>query len=148
MSPALPAALRELYQGTILEHHAHPHHRGPLPARTHEATLHNALCGDEVTVRLRLDGETIVEAWFEGEGCAVSRASASLLTLAVAGRTVTEAEALAAELDTLVVRGPEHAGADREKLGALVALEGVREAPARRRCATLPWEALRAALRG
>lgn len=146
MSAALGPALRDLYQRTILEHHARPHHRGPLPGCTHEATLHNALCGDNVTVRLRVEGETIVEAWFEGDGCAVSRASASLLTLAVAGRTAVEAEALAAELDKLVARGPAPAGADREKLGALVALEGVREAPARRRCATLPWEALRAAL--
>lgn len=139
-------SLRDLYQRTILEHHARPHNRGPLPSRTHEATLHNPLCGDNVTLRLRLDGARIVEARFEGEGCALSRAAASLLTIAVTGRGAPEAEALAAEMDRLLARGPEHEAADRDRLGDLVVLEGVRDVPARRRCATLPFEALRAAL--
>jgi nitrogen fixation NifU-like protein len=139
-------SVRDLYQRLILEHHARPHHLGPLPERTHEARVHNPLCGDQVTLRLRVDGGRIAEARFEGEGCALSRASASLLTIAVAGKTPEEAAALANELDRLVTRGPEHASADRQALGDLVALEGVRDVPARRRCATLPWEALRAAL--
>ncbi len=139
-------SLRDLYQRTILEHHARPHNRGPLPARTHEATVHNPLCGDHVTLRLVLDGGRIVEARFEGEGCALSRASASLLTVAVKERGTEEAEALAVELEKLLARGPEHDLADRDRLGDLVALEGVRDVPARRRCATLPFEALRAAL--
>ena len=141
-------ALRDLYQRTILEHHARPHNLGPLPACTHEATIHNPLCGDHVTLRLRIDGARIAEARFEGEGCALSRAAASLLTIAVTERTAEEAEALAAEMDRLLARGGAGEGADRERLGELVALEGVREVPARRRCATLPFEALRAALRG
>lgn len=140
------AALRELYQQTILDHHAHPRNTGPLPGCTHEATAYNPLCGDNVTVRIRLDEGRIVEARFEGDGCALSRASASLLTLAVAGRAPEEAVAIAAELDKLVSRGAEHESANRELLGELVSLEGVREVPARKRCATLPWEALRAAL--
>lgn len=140
--------LRDLYQRVILEHNARPHNLGPLPSATHEASVHNALCGDNVTLRLRVEGDTIAEARFEGDGCALSRASASLLTLAVAGRSRPEAEALAAELDRLLSRGPEHDAADRPRLGDLVSLEGVRDVPARRRCATLPWEALRAALRG
>jgi nitrogen fixation NifU-like protein len=139
-------AIRDLYQKIILEHHARPHNRGPLPERTHEARLDNALCGDNVTLRLRVDGDRIAAARFEGEGCALSRASASLLTLAVAGRTPAEAEAIGAELERLLARGPEHEAADRALLGDLVSLEGVRDVPARRRCATLPWEALRAAL--
>lgn len=139
-------SLRDLYQRTILDHNARPHNHGALPARTHEARAHNALCGDNVTVRLRLDDGLIAEARFEGDGCALSRASASLLTLAVTGRTPEEATSIATELDKLVSRGPEHESADRSLLGDLVSLEGVREVPARKRCATLPWEALRAAL--
>ena len=141
-------AIRDLYQGIILEHHARPRNRGPLPERTHEAGASNALCGDRVTLRLRLEGERILVARFEGEGCALSRASASLLTLAVTGRTPSEAEAVAAELTRLLARGPEHASADRGLLGDLVSLEGARDVPARIRCVTLPWEALRAALSG
>jgi nitrogen fixation protein NifU and related proteins len=144
MSPQL----RDLYQRVILEHNARPHNLGPLPSATHEAEVHNALCGDQVTVRLRVEGDRIAEARFEGEGCAVSRASASLLTMAVAGRAPGEAEAIARELDKLVSRGPEHDMADRALLGELVSLEGVRDVPSRRRCATLPWEAMRAALAG
>jgi nitrogen fixation NifU-like protein len=139
-------ALRDLYQQVILEHHARPRNHGPLPECTHEATVHNALCGDDVTLRLRLSEDRIAEARFEGDGCALSRASASLLTLAVTGRAPEEAIAIAAELDKLVSRGPEHEQANRDVLGDLVSLEGVREVPARKRCATLPWEALRAAL--
>jgi nitrogen fixation NifU-like protein len=139
-------SLRDLYQRVILEHNARPHNLGPLPLRTHEAAAHNPLCGDNVTLRLRIEGQRVVEARFEGDGCALSRASASLLTLALAGRTPGEAEAIAAELDKLLARGPEHEAANREMLGDLVSLEGVRDVPARRRCATLPWEALRAAL--
>ena len=139
-------SLRDLYQRTILEHHARPHNLGPLPSRTHEATIHNPLCGDQVTLRLRLDAGRILEARFEGEGCALSRAAASLLTIAVTERTADEAEALAAEMDKLIARSPESDAADRGRLGDLVAREGVREVPARRRCVTLPFEALRAAL--
>ena len=142
MTPALAG----LYQRVILDHNARPRNFGPLPGSTHEAALHNALCGDTVTLRLRLAEGRIVAAAFEGNGCALSRASASLLTLAVAGRTPDEAAGIAAELDKLLSRGPEHAEADVERLGDLTALQGVREVPARRRCATLPWEALRAAL--
>jgi nitrogen fixation NifU-like protein len=144
MSPELAA----LYQGVILEHNARPRNRGPLSGHTHEAGAHNPLCGDTVTLRLALAEGRIVAARFEGEGCALSRASASLLTLAITGRTPEEARAIATELDQLLTPGPEHASADAGRLGDLAALQGVREVPARRRCATLPWEALDAALRG
>ena len=87
-------------------------------------------------------------AAFEGNGCALSRASASLLTLAVTGRTPAEVTALSADLHQLVSRGPELAEDVVAHLGDLAALRGVREVPARRRCATLPWEALGAALAG
>ena len=139
-------SLRDLYQRLILEHNAHPRNFGPLRAHTHEGMAHNPLCGDTVTLRLRLDEGTIAEARFEGNGCAVSRASASLLTLALACTTPEEASAISAELHKLLSRGPEHAEANTVLLGELVSLEGVREVPARLRCATLPWEALRTAL--
>jgi len=144
MTPALAA----LYQRVILEHNARPRNFGSLAAPTHEAAVHNALCGDTVTLRLRLDEGRIVGAAFEGHGCALSRASASLLTLAVAGQTPEAAAAIGVELDRLLARGPEHDGADTALLGDLTALQGVRDVPARRRCVTLPWEALRAALAG
>jgi nitrogen fixation NifU-like protein len=138
-------ALRDLYQGIILEHNARPRNFGPLPSATREAQAHNPLCGDRVTLRLQVEGGRIAALGFEGDGCALSRASASLLTLALAGKTPDEAGAIAGELEALVTPGA--AEADRAMLGELTALEGVREVPARRRCATLPWEALREALR-
>jgi nitrogen fixation NifU-like protein len=142
-------ALASLYQRLILEHNARPRNLGPLAGHTHEASAHNPLCGDRVTVRLRVEGEVIAAARFEGDGCALSRASASLLTLAVEGRTAAEASALSATLDRFLSRPPPAGDVGEEgSLGDLVALEGVREVPARRRCATLPWEALRAALGG
>ncbi len=138
--------LSSLYQRIILDHNARPHNHGPLEGSTHEASAHNPLCGDRVTIRLRLDGERIEEARFEGDGCALSRASASLLTLAVKGRTAGEATSLAADLARYLSTPPGTSTPEEAPLGDLVALQGVREVPARRRCATLPWEALRAAL--
>jgi nitrogen fixation NifU-like protein len=149
--PPLSPALARLYQDTILEHNARPRNCGELPDATHEASAHNPLCGDQVTLRLRLDGERITAARFVGDGCALSRASASLLTLRVAGSKEGEdglsreaALSLAAALRRSV--SPEYRGEDDEELGELAALGGVRSVPSRRRCATLPWEALEAAL--
>ena len=140
-------ALASLYQGIILEHNARPRNCGPLTPCTHQALAQNPLCGDTVTLRLRLDAGAIVAAAFEGDGCALCRASASLLTLAVTGCTPTEATALADALDALVSPASDpRPEAEESRLGDLVALRGVRDVPARRRCATLPWEALRAAL--
>jgi nitrogen fixation protein NifU and related proteins len=143
-------ALSSLYQAVILDHNARPRNLGPLPGHTHEASEHNPLCGDRVTLRLRIEDGAITAASFEGDGCALSRASASLLTLAVTGRTPDEALALDGELTRLLSPGPETAetegAAGAGHLGDLTALQGVRDVPARRRCATLPWEALRAAL--
>jgi nitrogen fixation protein NifU and related proteins len=141
-------ALRQLYQGIILEHHAHPRNLGALAAATHQAQADNPLCGDRVTLRLRLVDGRIVEARFEGDGCALSIASASLLTTMVGSRTVAGARALDAELRRLLTRGAEHDAADRGQLGELVALEGTRLFPSRIQCATLPWDALVRALAG
>lgn len=140
MNPSLQA----LYQRVILEHNREPHNHGPLPDATHAATVHNALCGDRVTLRLRVAEGRIAAARFEGEGCALSRAAASLLTDKVSGRTVPGAQQLAADLRRFL--GKDAAAAEiealREQLGELVALEGVREFASRLRCATLPAEAL------
>ena len=139
-------SLQSLYQAVILDHHASPRNAGPLPGATHEARRDNPLCGDRVTLRLTFDGDRIAEARFEADGCALSIASASLLTGMVKGLRGAEARALASELKKLLARGPEHETADRVRLGDLVALEGTRQFPARIRCALLPWEALQAAL--
>ena len=141
--------LATLYQRVILEHNARPHNRGPLDGHTHEGTAHNPLCGDTLTLRLLVDEGRIVTARFEGDGCALSRASASLLTLAVASRTPAEALETAGELERFLTPDRDHeegAAAGPARLGDLVALQGVRAVPARRRCATIPWEALRVAL--
>lgn len=143
----MTSALPSLYQGIILEHNARPRNRGRLAGFTHEGSSHNALCGDTIVVRLRIDGASIVEAAFEGDGCALCLASASLLTLVVQGRPRADALARADALDALVSRGSSSSPEDWPLLGELVALGGVRDVPARRRCATLPWEALRLALR-
>jgi len=138
--------LRQLYQDIVLEHHANPRHAGPLSAATHEARLDNPLCGDRVMLQLRLEGDRIAEAGFEGDGCAISIASASLLTTMVAARTIDEARAVDAELRRLLSRGADHDRADRRRLGDLVALEGTRLFPSRIQCATLAWDALARAL--
>jgi nitrogen fixation protein NifU and related proteins len=129
------------YRERILAHGKAPHNRGPLDPCDAEATLHNPLCGDRVTLRLRFDGDRIGEARFEARGCAIAIASASMLTGAIHGLAVVDAEALAARLVAAVERG----GGDGfgEDLLALAELHSLR---ARRRCATLPWEALREAL--
>jgi nitrogen fixation NifU-like protein len=134
--------LQRLYQDVILEHHARPRHAGPLAGATHRARLDNPLCGDRITLHVRLEDTRIAEAGFEGDGCAISIASASLLTTMVAARTIAEARAVDAELRSLLASG----AADRRRLGDLVALEGTRLFPSRIQCATLAWDALARAL--
>jgi len=145
------AALAKLYQDVILSHHRDPHHFGPLPEATHRCQLSNPLCGDEVTIALVLEAApasvaSISHCSFEGHGCAVCRASASLLTDAVHGLSVLAARGLADSLLNFLRTTPKSEGEEGtetpEGLGDLVALSGVREYPSRRRCATLPWEAL------
>ena len=143
---ALPRTLmaldaKSLYQELILDHGKHPRNQGPHPEASHEGTAHNPLCGDRVTVRLRTDEAGRVTARFEGRGCLISLASASLLTEAVAGRTTEEALGLSGDVEALV--GPGEAPGE---LGALEALRGAREFPGRRACVTLAWQALRKAL--
>lgn len=137
----MPLEAKALYQQIVVEHGKHPKNRGALPEATHEATANNPLCGDRVTLRLRVEGDRIAEARFEARGCMIATASASLLTEAAAGHTAEEALALADSIDALV-----GAGEPPADLGALEALRGARDFPARKACVTLAWHALRSAL--
>jgi nitrogen fixation protein NifU and related proteins len=139
--------LRELYQELIVDHNRRPRNFGPLPDADRRAEGHNPLCGDRVTVYVKLDGDRIADVHFEGAGCAISTASASLMTLAVKGKTVAEADALFHRFHDLVTgqrEGPEL----EEQLGKLAVLAGVREFPSRVKCATLAWHTLESGLRG
>jgi nitrogen fixation NifU-like protein len=137
--------MRELYQEMILDHHRHPRNSGKLPGANREAEGFNPLCGDRVTVYAIIDGDRIKDLSFEGSGCAICIASCSLMTEAVKGMTVAEAEALFGRFHDLVTK--DDAAFDEEALGKLAVFEGVREFPVRVKCATLPWHALRAAVR-
>lgn len=138
------AELRDLYQEVILDHNRKPRNYRPLPAASHHAAGHNPLCGDQVEVYLVVRDGRIAEVSFQGEGCAISTASASIMTETLQGRTPEEAEALLGRFRELL-------GSDREpdpELGKLAVLAGVRQYPSRIKCATLPWHALQAALAG
>ena len=139
----MSADLDALYRDVILDHNRHPrHYRAIAGGRRGEG--HNPLCGDRLTVYVRLQGGIIAEAAFQGFGCAIATASASLMAESVAGRTIAEAEALFERVRATML-APESAPID--DLGALSALAGVRKFPARAKCATLPWQALFAAVR-
>ncbi len=135
--------LRELYQEVVIDHSRHPRNFGPLPDASHQAEGDNPLCGDHLKLYLRLAGGVIEELRFEGAGCAISTASASLMTEALKGRTVAEAQALFDGFHAMLTGEKAHA-----PLGKLEVLGGVREFPARIKCATLAWHTLQAALRG
>jgi nitrogen fixation NifU-like protein len=139
-------SLRELYQDVILDHSKHPRHFGPLPDATHHAEGFNPLCGDRVTVNLILDAnDKIADIKFEGKGCAISQASASMMTDMVVGRTVAEAEKLMGGFLHLV-KGEDATdlkGDDREQLDVMA---GVSAFPMRVKCATLAWHTMKSAL--
>ncbi len=136
--------LDALYQEVILDHNRRPRNYGAMAGADREVAQRNPLCGDEMTVWLKLDGDAITDASFVGQGCAVSKASASLMTAAVKGRTRAEAEALFDRMHRLVT-GTLPAD-EREGLGALAALSGVSRFPMRVKCASMAWHALHEAL--
>lgn len=138
--------LRELYQEVILDHYKHPRNRGSLEGADRHAEGFNPLCGDEVRIEIILDGDTVRDVRFDGQGCAISTASASLMTEAIQGKSVAEAEQIISTFQAMVTNTGEHQS--DPDMGELEALAGVREHPVRIKCATLPWHALRAALRG
>lgn len=135
--------LRELYREVILDHSRHPRGFGPLPEANHQAEGNNPLCGDRVQVFLDLVDGRVQGIAFQGAGCAISTASASLMTEALRGKTLDEAQAIFADFHRLVTLGNEAA---EERLGKLAAFAGVREFPMRVKCATLPWHTFEAAL--
>jgi nitrogen fixation NifU-like protein len=150
--------LAQLYQASILEHHARPRNPGRLPEPTHHAQGNNPLCGDRLTVTLRVSEGQVSEARCDARGCAICRASGSLMTEAVIGRSCAEVRALAQRLlATLrapaepgsapwVAAEPDSAGGSLDPLAPLDAILHVRHFPGRVRCATLSWEVLESAL--
>ena len=137
--------LRELYQDIILDHGRHPRNFGKLDHPSHFAHGHNPLCGDKVTVYLKLDGDVVRDVSFQGSGCAISTASASMMTESLKGKTRAEAEAIFRRFHELVT-GEADAAAETEGLGKLAVFSGVREFPLRVKCATLAWHTLKSAL--
>jgi len=137
--------LRDLYQEVILDHNRRPRNFGPLPGATRRAEGHNPLCGDRVTIFLDLEDGRIRDVAFQGSCCAISTASASLMTDALKGLTVEEARGLFHGFHELVTQG---GGEGSPDLGKLAVFTGVREYPMRVKCATLAWHALMAALDG
>jgi len=136
--------LRELYQQLIIDHSKSPRNCRVMEGADAMAEGHNPLCGDEVTVYVKLEGDRVSDISFRGNGCAISTASASLLTEVLKGKTREEAEALFRSFHELVTGGtPDEQG---PSLGKLVVFAGVSEFPVRVKCATLVWHTLRAAL--
>ena len=135
--------LRDLYQEVILDHNRRPRNFGPLPTANRRAEGHNPLCGDRVTVYLDLEDGRLRDIAFQGSGCAISTASASLMTEALKGLTLEEARGLFKGVHDLVTLG---ATEGSPELGKLAVFTGVREYPMRVKCATLAWHALMAAL--
>jgi nitrogen fixation NifU-like protein len=141
------AELSDLYQEVVLDHGKRPRNFGPLEGATHRAEGLNPLCGDRLTVWARLEDGKLRDARFEGSGCAISKASASVMTGVVKGKTPAEVDALFERFHRLVTEGPQR-GDDEAALGKLAVFGGVHEYPTRVKCASLAWHALRAALAG
>lgn len=134
--------LTDLYREVILDHNKHPRNFGRLDPHDAEAKGHNPLCGDRLSITLNRQGSQITDLRFEGNGCAISMASASMMTEAVKGKSREEIDALFQRIHALLTEQ----GASSEGLGKLAALSGVREFPARVKCASLCWHTLNAAL--
>ena len=140
--------LDALYQELILEHNRRPRNYRAMEGADRMVESHNPLCGDALTLWVKLDGDRVVDATFQGSGCAISRASASLMTEAVKGKTRSQAEELFTTFHDLVTGklNVDADGAAKQRLGALRALGGVSRFPIRVKCASMAWHALRSAL--
>ena len=136
--------LSDLYQEVILDHNRQPRNFRKLDGANRRAEGYNPLCGDQVTVYLRLEEGVVRDITFDGSGCAISKAAASLMTLSVRGKTVAEAESLFFGFHDLITGGG--AAGQPVALGKLAVFTGVRQFPARVKCASLPWHTMRAAL--
>ena len=138
-------ALEELYKEVILDHYKNPRNKRDLPGAELSCSKNNPLCGDEITVKAHVDGGSVAEVAFQGSGCSISQASASMMTEAVAGRTVGDAAELATEFREFMQGTVEP---DEEEFGELIALKGVVKYPVRIKCAVLAWDVLQDALAG
>ena len=138
--------LRELYQQVILDHNKNPRNFHEMEAATRRVDGYNPLCGDHYTVFVRLDGDTIQDVSFTGNGCAISKASASVMSSTVKGKSTEEADSLFDTFHRLVTG--DASGLSAADLGRLAAFSGVSEFPARVKCATLAWHTLKSALEG
>jgi nitrogen fixation NifU-like protein len=136
--------LRELYQEVILDHNKHPRNFGEIEGADRHAEGYNPLCGDRLTVYLNLEKDVITEVAFQGSGCAISKASASLMTDAVKGKTVAEARLLFDRFHAMITNSANENS--ESQVGKLAVLAGVRDYPMRVKCAILAWHALRAAV--
>jgi len=139
------AELRDLYQEVILEHSKVPRNYREMSEADHKAEGFNPLCGDRFTVYLHMDGDAIQDISFQGSGCAISKASASMMTQTLKGKTRAEAEKLFGKFHDLVTG---HGHPPETEIGKLTVFSGVSEFPARVKCATLAWHTLQAALEG
>ena len=137
--------LRDLYQEVIFDHNRHPRNYGVLAHPTKVAQGHNPLCGDQLTLYLTVSDGVVSDVSFQGQGCAISTASASLMTEAVKGKPIDEVEKLFAAFHSMLT---EDQAAGRPDMGKLEVFEGVREYPARVKCATLAWHTLHNAVLG
>ena len=138
--------LRDLYQEVILDHNKRPRNFRVMEDANHRADGHNPLCGDRVTVFVRLAGDRIEDVSFQGSGCAISKASASLMTDSVKGQSLGEVDTLFQGFQLMVTSAPD-TDVETDSLGKLAVFAGVREFPSRVKCASLAWHALRAALK-
>jgi nitrogen fixation protein NifU and related proteins len=139
--------LDELYQEVILDHNRSPRNFGKLEGANRNAEGYNPLCGDQITVYVKLEDGVIRDIAFEGSGCAISKASASMMTSSVKGKTATEAVVLFDKVHKMLTEGIGSED-DSQGLGKLAILSGVCKFPARVKCASLSWHTLHAALRG
>jgi nitrogen fixation NifU-like protein len=137
--------LSDLYQEVILDHNRRPRNFRAIEGASRQQEGYNPLCGDRLTLYVTLDGDRIADVAFQGSGCAISKASASLMTEALKGKTVAEARGLFDKFHEMVTSAPETEAAD---LGKLSVLSGVREYPTRVKCASLAWHTLKAAVSG
>ena len=135
----------DLYQQVILDHNKKPRNFGPLEGHTHSCHGYNPLCGDDYTVYLRIEDKIIQEVGFDGSGCAISKASASMMTQALVGKTLPEASNIFGEFHQMVLGDLEPSSTPNE-LGKLKIFQGVRDFPSRVKCASLPWHAMTSAL--
>ena len=134
------AQIRALYQEMILDHYRRPRNKGEIENPDETIVMKNPLCGDEITIQVRYDGDKVEEVGFVGRGCSISQASASMMTQLVKGKSASEIEDLGSRFRGMVMG--DEAGASDTSLGSLRALSGVAKFPARVRCALLAWNAL------